>query len=162
MLHIFFIFFSPSSIECTKRILLQTHMNIAVINNSNSILLSDNCSKSRIIAILYFFAYMLCMPIYFCFRRKKCKNHSHNLFYHYDFHFIEIDFHKLISSCMGVCSSINAHKSSLKSLCVGSHEKLHNPYLCIFAYNRLFLLFRSVLYTFSNTFLPCSSLSVAK
>ena len=33
-------------------------MNIAVINNSNSILLSDNCSKSRIIAILYFFAYM--------------------------------------------------------------------------------------------------------
>ena len=89
MLHIFFIFFSPSSIEYTKRILLQTHMNIAVINNSNSILLSDNCSKSRIIAILYFFAYMLCMPIYFCFRRKKCKNHSHNLFYHYDFHFIE-------------------------------------------------------------------------
>ena len=123
MLHIVFIFFSPSSLEYIKRILLQTHMNIAVINNSNSILLSDNCSKSRIIAILYFFAYMLCVLIYFCFRRKKCKNH-----------FIEIDFHKLISSCMGVCSSINAHKSSLKSLCIGSSRKTSYPlslYFCI-------------------------------
>ena len=134
MLHIVFIFFSPSSIEYIKRILLQTHMNIAVINNSNSILLSDNCSKSRIIAILYLLAYMLCVLIYFCFRRKKCKNHSHNLFYHYDFHFVKVDFHKLISSCMFGASSMNEHKSSLKSLCIGSSRKTSYPlslYFCI-------------------------------